>query len=115
MQISSKWVAALASVTVAASGIAGTAITADKPQTDQGGSGHQSALRLNQIQQMGAHNSYHRELSAVEKQVQQAQDPGAINLFYSHASIPQQLQDQNIRALELDLFPDPVAASTRTR
>lgn len=107
MQISSKWVAALASVTVAASGIAGSAITADKPQTDQGGSGHQSALRLNQIQQMGAHNSYHRELSAVEKQVQQAQDPGAINLFYSHASIPQQLQDQNIRALELDLFPDP--------
>ncbi|MFC5266746.1 phosphatidylinositol-specific phospholipase C1-like protein [Kribbella qitaiheensis] len=107
MQISSKWVAALASVTVAASGIAGSAITADKPQTDQGGSGHQSTLRLNQIQQIGAHNSYHRELSAVEKQVQQAQDPGAINLFYSHASIPQQLQDQNIRALELDLFPDP--------
>jgi hypothetical protein len=107
MQISSKWVAALASVTVAASGIAGSAITADRPQTDKGGSGHQSALRLNQIQQMGAHNSYHRELSAVEKQVQQAQDPGAINLFYSHASIPQQLQDQNIRALELDLFPDP--------
>ncbi len=56
---------------------------------------------------MGSHNSYHRELSPAEKKVQQAQDPGAVNLLYSHASIPQQLEDQNIRTLELDLFPDP--------
>ena len=69
-------------------------------------------LRLNQIQLIGAHNSYHRELSAAEKQVQQAQDPGSINLCYSHAPIPQQLQDQNVRALELDLFPDPAGGLT---
>lgn len=118
MQISSKWVAGLASLGVAAAGLAGTAITSDQKAAGSASAGaaavataDQAAkgggLRLNQLQQVGSHNSYHRELSAAEKQVQQAQDPGAVNIFYSHASIPNQLQDQNIRTLELDLFPDP--------
>ncbi|ADB30027.1 conserved hypothetical protein [Kribbella flavida DSM 17836] len=127
MRISSKLTAGLASAAVAAAGLAGAAVgtrpagtdgvaapSQAQPQSQAAGADAsakrqqtRSALRLNQIQTIGAHNAYHRELSAVEKQAQQAQDPNAGNLWYSHASIPQQLQDQNIRALELDLFPDP--------
>ncbi|GAA1588549.1 phosphatidylinositol-specific phospholipase C1-like protein [Kribbella sancticallisti] len=121
MQISSKWVAGLASLSVAAAGLAGATLTPDRTDVTTAGPGTADAakavqstdgrgdggLRLNQLQQVGSHNSYHRELSAAEKQVQQAQDPGATNLFYSHASIPNQLEDQNMRSLELDLFPDP--------
>ncbi|MEU4395175.1 phosphatidylinositol-specific phospholipase C1-like protein [Kribbella sp. NPDC023855] len=109
MQISSKWIAGLASLSVAAAGLAGSALTPDQnsqvaAEADARG-GH--AVRINQLQQIGAHNAYHRELPDDEKKIQLAQDPGAIGLFYSHASIPDQLEDQNIRMVELDLFPDP--------
>jgi hypothetical protein len=132
MRISSKLTAGLASAAVAAAGLAGASLgsgsgAAEQPaangvQAPNGVSANggqapagesvalrqtRSALRMNQIQTLGAHNAYHRELSAAEKQVQQAQDPNAQNIWYSHASIPQQLQQQNIRTLELDLFPDP--------
>lgn len=89
-------VAGVATLAAAATGVTG--------MTQDTGAGK---VRVNQVQVMGAHNAYHRELSAAEKAVQQAQDPGAANLFYSHAPIPQQLADQNIRGIELDLFPDP--------
>ncbi len=110
MRISSKLTAGLASAAVAAAGLAGASLGNSNGQAAEQQQDKQqtrSALRMNQIQTLGAHNSYHRELSAAEKQVQQAQDPGAANIWYSHASIPQQLQNQNVRALELDLFPDP--------
>jgi hypothetical protein len=111
MRISSKLTAGLASAAVAAAGLAGASLGSNGGANDVPASADakqtRSALRMNQIQTLGAHNAYHRELSAAEKQVQQAQDPGAANIWYSHASIPQQLQNQNIRALELDLFPDP--------
>lgn len=115
MQLNRTLVASLASVAVAAGGLAGSAVTG-KNSPDPAPSSAETAtsasfglprVRMNQVQQIGTHNTYHRELSPAEKQVQQAQDPGAANLFYSHASIPAQLEDQNVRALELDLFPDP--------
>ena len=59
------------------------------------------------MQVVGSHNSYHRELSPNEQKVQQQQNPGSVDLWYSHAPITQQLEDQNVRSLELDLFPDP--------
>ncbi|TCC64693.1 hypothetical protein E0H73_09990 [Kribbella pittospori] len=106
MRISRTVVAGLASAAIAASGLAGTAI--GNHQTPQSaGHADDSGLRLNQIQMMGSHNSYHRELSPAEQKVQQAQNPGSVDLWYSHASIPSQLEDQNIRTLELDLLPDP--------
>jgi hypothetical protein len=109
MRISRTVVAGLASAAIAASGLAGTALTSKTaPQSAEGQSQNTaSGLRLNQIQYMGAHNAYHREAPDDEKRIQLAQDPGAVGLFYSHASIPAQLEDQNIRAVELDLFPDP--------
>ena len=115
MQVSRRLIAGVASLTVAAGGLAGTGwspVKADpvadpSTQTMADGLKPSGSLRMNQVQVIGVHNSYHRELSATEKQVQQAQDPAAVDLFYSHASIPAQLEDQNVRALELDLFPDP--------
>lgn len=116
MQVSRKLIAGVASLTVAAGGLAGTGwspagvdpVAGPATETVVDGLKPSGNLRMNQVQVIGVHNSYHRELSATEKQVQQAQDAGAVDLFYSHASIPAQLEDQNVRALELDLFPDPV-------
>ena len=109
MQISSKWIAGLASLSVAAAGLAGSTLTRDQSSqvTADAGTRGGHAVRINQLQQIGAHNAYHRELPDDEKKIQLAQDPGAAGLFYSHASIPDQLEDQNIRMVELDLFPDP--------
>jgi len=109
MRISRTVVAGLASAAIAASGLAGTALSSRQtPQTPQAqGHDNSSGLRLNQLQMMGSHNTYHRELSQAEQQVQQAQNPGSVNLWYSHAAIPAQLEEQNIRTLELDLLPDP--------
>ena len=101
MRLSRTVVAGLASTAIAASGLAGTAITRNEPHAAG------SSLRLNQMQVVGSHNSYHRELSPNEQKVQLQQNPGSVDLWYSHAPISQQLEDQNVRSLELDLFPDP--------
>ena len=101
MRLSRTVVAGLASTAIAASGLAGTPITRNEPHAAG------SSLRLNQMQVVGSHNSYHRELSPNEQKVQLQQNPGSVDLWYSHAPISQQLEDQNVRSLELDLFPDP--------
>ena len=68
-------------------------------------------VRMNQLQVIGTHNSYHRELSPAERAAHDAIYRGApvYNAFlaYSHASLPNQLGRQGARGLELDLFPDP--------
>ncbi|GAA3098952.1 hypothetical protein JOF29_005823 [Kribbella aluminosa] len=99
MRVNKTVVAGLVSVALAASGVAGTAYGR------HGSEG--SDLRLNQLQVVGSHNSYHRELSPAEQKVQQQQNAGSVDLWYSHAPITQQLEDQDVRALELDLYPDP--------
>ncbi|WP_327639793.1 phosphatidylinositol-specific phospholipase C1-like protein [Kribbella sp. NBC_00482] len=103
MRINKSAVVGLASVALAASGVAGTALTRDNSASAENGSG----LRFNQVQMIGSHNSYHRELSPAEQKVQQTLNPGSVDLWYSHAPITQQLEDQNVRTLELDLLPDP--------
>ncbi|MFI7068577.1 phosphatidylinositol-specific phospholipase C1-like protein [Kribbella sp. NPDC050124] len=113
MRISRTVVAGLASAAIAATGLAGTALTPKtSPQSAQEENG--SGVRLNQLQMIGSHNSYHRELSPAEQKVQQAQNPGSVDLWYSHAAIPAQLEDQNIRTLELDLVPDSAAGGLYT-
>ena len=67
-------------------------------------------LRLNEIQVIGTHNSYHV-----------APPTGLYTLFaerarawqYTHAPLPSQLSDQNVRALELDLHHDPAGGLFR--
>ncbi|WP_213453254.1 phosphatidylinositol-specific phospholipase C1-like protein [Rhizomonospora bruguierae] len=72
------------------------------------GNGGVGDLRMNQIQFMGAHNAYHREMQGVELAESLKIDPGYPQWgYYSHVSIPDMLGRQNVRAVELDLLPDP--------
>lgn len=68
-------------------------------------------IRLNEVQAIGTHNSYKRELSEPEQAEYDAiiSTPGDYDEFlaYSHATIPNQFGLQNVRGLELDLFGDP--------
>ncbi|MDT0345831.1 phosphatidylinositol-specific phospholipase C1-like protein [Streptomyces litchfieldiae] len=64
-------------------------------------------VRMNEIQAIGTHNSYHRELSFAEKAAQSATDANFWNLEYSHASLPAQFETQRVRGIELDVFADP--------
>ena len=76
MRISRTLVTGVASAAVAASGVAGTAVARHDSQAAGDG------LRLNQMQVVGSHNSYHRELSPNEQKVQQQQNPGSVDLWY---------------------------------
>ena len=91
----------LAAVTLAA---------APGPAAGNGGQAKRP-LRMNEIQVIGTHNSYHRELSKAERAAHDAVYGGAPVydgfLAYSHASLPNQLSRQGVRGLELDLYPDP--------
>mgnify|MGYP003287431136 CR=1 FL=1 len=84
------------------------ALAASGPVAARGG---KQSLRMNEIQVIGTHNSYHRELSKAEVAAHDAVYGGAPIyenfLAYSHASLPNQLARQGMRGLELDLFPDP--------
>jgi len=75
------------------------------------GRGAEHPLRMNEIQVIGTHNSYHRELSKPERAAFDAIFAGApiydALLAYSHASLPNQLGRQGARGMELDLYPDP--------
>ena len=68
-------------------------------------------IRMNELQVIGTHNSYKRELSPLEeaKYDELIQTPGDYDRFlaYSHASLFNQFARQDVRGLELDLFPDP--------
>lgn len=90
-------------VAVLALAVAATAVAAPKPR--------KAPVRLNELQVIGTHNSYHRELSKTEQAEydEVIATPGDYDEFlaYSHASIPNQLALQDVRGLELDLFPDP--------
>ena len=63
-------------------------------------------LRMNQIQFIGTHNSYHIGLSPAELALLEKQNPqAAASLAYKHAPIEAQL-DAGARQLELDIFHD---------
>jgi hypothetical protein len=73
--------------------------------------GPDARIRMNELQIIGTHNSYKREISRPEEAAfdQLVQVPGAYAglLAYSHAILRDQLARQAVRGLELDLFPDP--------
>ncbi|WP_327086984.1 phosphatidylinositol-specific phospholipase C1-like protein [Nonomuraea sp. NBC_01738] len=64
-------------------------------------------LRINELQTMATHNSYHVELTDEEKDVQRRTDRNWWNLQYSHTALPNQFATQHVRGVELDVFPDP--------
>ena len=95
--------AALAGLLLAGPGAAEA--VAAKKDDDRG------QVRLNEIQVIGTHNSYKRELRRTEERTYDEiiATPGDYEQFlaYSHPSIPNQFARQDVRGLELDLFPDP--------
>lgn len=65
-------------------------------------------LRLNQVQVIGTHNSYHAEASPAEELLRTQSDPvGEKALEYGHLPLADQLSDQHVRQVELDVFADP--------
>jgi hypothetical protein len=65
-------------------------------------------LRLNEIQAIGTHNSFH--LAPPDDELAKLAQLDAVQAAqreYSHAPITDQLADQGVRQLELDVFADP--------
>ncbi len=65
-----------------------------------------ASVRINQIQVIGTHNSYHAGLLPGIAKVLQEKDPNVFKtLDYAHAGLAEQL-DHGIRQIELDIFAD---------
>ena len=65
-----------------------------------------SALKLNQIQVIGSHNSYHAGIAPNEVKVWQTKNPeGFKGLDYQHQPLPLQF-DSGVRQIELDVYSD---------
>ncbi len=64
-------------------------------------------IRLNHLQAIGTHNSYHLEASPAESAVRRNAGFDDAWLAYSHAGVGEQLETQQVRQLEFDVFADP--------
>jgi hypothetical protein len=65
-------------------------------------------LRMNEIQLIGTHNSYHRRPSADFVTLMEETVPVLAGAFdYEHRPLTEQLDDLGIRQFELDVFHDP--------
>jgi hypothetical protein len=65
-----------------------------------------NALKLNQIQVIGTHNSYHAGIAPNESKIWQAKYADAYKgLDYQHQPLPQQF-DSGVRQIELDVYAD---------
>ena len=65
-----------------------------------------AAIKINQIQVIGTHNSYHAGIAPNEAKVWQAKYPDAYKgLDYHHPPLPQQF-DAGVRQIELDVYAD---------
>src|SRR5256885_16951693 len=63
-------------------------------------------VRLNQIQVIGSHNSYHSGFAPSERKYMEMKNPRALHsLDYSHAPLPDQLSG-GVRQIEIDVFSD---------
>jgi len=64
-------------------------------------------LRINQLQVVGSHNSYHLAASPAESGLRrQFIGDGDDLMQYTHAPLPEQFQSQKVRQIELDVFRD---------
>jgi hypothetical protein len=98
--------AVLATVLLAAGGGCRDDSAADDPD---------DVVRMNHIQVVGTHNSYHRRLpQAAFDALQAFSAPVAASVDYDHPPLDEQL-DAGIRQLELDVFADPAGGLFATR
>lgn len=58
------------------------------------------AVRMNHIQVVGSHNSYHIEAPKAERDLQSTFASGAVDLQYSHSALDVQLEHLHVRNLE---------------
>jgi len=65
------------------------------------------AVRINDIQVVGTHNSYHVEPSPQALQLITSVDPTLANLAVTQPPLATQLGKQAVRQVELDAFADP--------
>lgn len=64
-------------------------------------------VRLNQIQTIGSHNSYHLLPGPEEQELLRTLAPAeAASMQYEHRSLPVQFASQKVRQIELDVFVD---------
>lgn len=69
--------------------------------------GIDDTVRLNQVQVVGSHNSYHVEASRAESDLRRQFIGDEENaLQYGHAPLDQQFSEQKVRQIELDVFND---------
>jgi hypothetical protein len=67
-----------------------------------------AGVRMNQIQVIGTHNSYHlRAHDSLMKLIAAYKPKAARDLDYEHRPLTEQLSDFGIRQIELDCFADP--------
>ena len=69
--------------------------------------GSAAPLRLNHLQVIGTHNSYHLEASPAESAIRRDAGYDDSAVAFSHLPITEQLETQQVRQLEFDLFADP--------
>lgn len=84
------------------------ALSACNDDNDDPHSTPQSFVRINQVQYLGTHNSYHQRLREDLFQILSDFRPElAPTLDYSHAALAEQFEAQGVRQIELDVFYDP--------
>ena len=67
-----------------------------------------AGIRLNQIQVIGTHNSYHlRGHDSLLALIAQVKPSARQELDYGHRPLPEQLAQLGIRQIELDCYADP--------
>lgn len=65
-------------------------------------------VKLNQIQVVGSHNSYHLRATQAEYEVREQVAPEFnVGLDYEHPALGIQFSSQRVRQIELDIFADP--------
>ena len=73
-------------------------------------------LRMNQIQVLGSHNSYHVAPPKAFADKLNGLIPGLTTAWeYTHDPLPVQLADQGVRQVEIDVFADPQGGHYSTR
>ncbi|MEV6282037.1 Ca2+-dependent phosphoinositide-specific phospholipase C [Kribbella sp. NPDC051770] len=92
-------------VRLLSAGVLVAAVLAAVPATANAG---HDPVRMNQVQVIGTHNSFHTEITDAEKLIREQAKPGSGTggEEYSHAPIAQQLEEQHVRSVELDLMLD---------
>jgi hypothetical protein len=87
------------------SAVAFTAVLTLSTRATQGQAAD-TTLKLNQIQVIGTHNSYHAGIAPNESRIWQAKYADAYKgLDYQHQPLPQQF-DSGVRQIELDVYAD---------